>query len=106
MALPINADSTTKSLDSRITALEKTIQSTPTTLTFQVGGSKIIISASEIRLETSGKITIRPMGDVSVEVGGNASVRAGMNLTLKASGQGTLQASGTLTLKGAVINQN
>jgi hypothetical protein len=106
MALPINADSMTKSLDSRIAALEKTIQSTPTTITLQVGGSKITISASEIRLETSGKITIRPMGDLTQDVGGNASTKAGMNLTLKASNQGSLEASGTLTLRGSVINQN
>lgn len=79
-----------KFIETRLTNIEKTVQSSGNTITFQVGSSKIVISGNEIRIET----------------GGNLSIKAGANGTIETGGSTALKAGGDLVLKGARIEQN
>ena len=105
MALPMNADVAAKSLETRISVLEKSLQATASTITLCVGGSKIVITQGEIHIETGGKITLQALS-FDLKTTSNASIHCMNNFTMKASGQADVEASGTLTLKGATINEN
>jgi hypothetical protein len=106
MALPMDADSKMKALDSRVAALEKSMQSTNNTITFCVGTSKIIISQNEIRIETQGKLTVRSSTGLDQSCDSSMTIKAGANLTVAASGAASVKANGVLTLKGSSIQQN
>jgi large exoprotein involved in heme utilization and adhesion len=95
-----------KNLEARIAQLENTVKSSNQTLVLQVGTSKITITATDIKLESKGRIEILPTTDLVVRAGTNIDARASNNIIHRASGSMQVEASGVLTLKGSSINQN
>ena len=110
MALPqaqaLHVNLQARTLEMRVAQLEKAVQSTDQSIVLQVGNSKIEITATGIKLNTSGTIEISPSGDLRVRAGANVQVSAMGNLSNKACGAMDLTANSTLTLKGSTINEN
>jgi len=110
MALPqaqaLQVDLKTRSLEMRVAQLEKALQSSDKSLVFQVGNSRIEITATGIKLKTSGTIELQTSGDFRVWAGANVQVSATGNVSQRASGTMLVAASSTLSLKGSTINEN
>ena len=82
MAQAVSSDLKSQTLDARVANLEKMLQVNGDAVTIRVGSSKVVISSSEIRLETSAAITIKCSGNLNIESAAAANIKASGALTV------------------------
>jgi hypothetical protein len=103
---PFEIDARVKALENRISQLENALKASGQTLTLQVGASKIVLTPSEIRLESGGTINVKSSTELTLQAGSNMQIRASSNLTQESAASMQLKAAGRLALKGSPISQN